>query len=85
MGVSDQSEGIYVWGSFIWRIEDGQVTEVDPFHITAWGIQPVENHPREHMTWMNIAGNPNPFFKKFPDRQKAVEELDRIRNAKMRN
>ncbi len=85
MGVSDQSEQTSVWGSFIWRIEDGAITEVDPFHITAWGIQKIDGHLTDYMAWMNIAGNPNPFFKKFPDRPKAIEELDRIRNAKMRN
>ena len=71
--------------AFIWKADDGNVTEIDPFHIRAWGInkQPVEGKPA-WLVWIDL-GSPTVYLQRFTDPKPAHEELERIRNAKRVN
>ncbi len=84
---NDKQETTYLWGSFIWTGDGGLVTEVDPFHIKCWGKVNVRDEQNKPMTvvWCEISSQ-RVLTKRFYNSPADVElELNRIRNAKMRN
>ena len=86
MTKAENQESTYQWGCFIWKTDNDDKIEIDPFHIKAWGIQSAkdqENKPA-WVVWLDV-GSPRIFTHQFDKPGPASLELDRIRNAKMRN
>ena len=73
-------------GQFVWVSDDKVLTEIDPFFISSYGYQDATDQGGEkHLVVMTVAGAPNPLKHLFGKRDRAMELIDRIRQAKIRH
>ena len=75
----------YLWAAFIWQNDDGSLVEIDPFHIRCWGKTKATDEKNNPIVvvWAEV-GN-RIFTKRCDSEVEATNELNRIRNAKLRN